>query len=624
MMDSTTGSSPSNLHGAARLEYRKGESIGGRFIVLDALGKGGCGVVYHVRNISDERELALKTFRDEYILDPDVRLQFRNEALTWIRIGKHSFVLEAEGVHEIDHRLYVSMEYIKPDENGLVTLLDHIAFHGRKLAHSTIGMWAGQFCHGMSHAYSKGIRAHRDVKPQNILVQSGVFIKISDFGLAASIEKSQLAFGQLQGMALTGFRLQGKTMCGTLGYIAPEIFAGAGANPLSDIYSFGVVLWQLCCGSTRPPFWEKLRQAPDPQTTYEVLARNPIPRVETPFWSIIQRCVQPRPSDRYQRFDEIREAIKEALRQSGDTPMDFIVNTTPSFRELVNRGASLRTLGQFDEALASYEAAIALEPTSPVVWVNKGNLLSSMKRRREALEAYARAAQLDPKFELAWLNAGLELQHSEDHAAAIRCFDHVLALNPQHARTWRRKGKSLEALGRRQAAKACYEAILQFNPDDDLASTHIGELCHNAGEHPEALGWYDRAIKANAKCTSAWTGKADVLIDLKRFEDAICCLDIALCLDPQDRASFNMKAVALCRAGRQSEAIPMFDVLLNEGSTDPDVVWTNKGNALAELGKLERALACFEQALKLNTNYAPARRQREWVMNALEQRSEGA
>jgi serine/threonine protein kinase len=623
-MDSTTGSSPSGLYGAARLAYLKGESIGGRFIVVDALGKGGCGVVYHVRNTLDGRELALKTFRDEYILDPDVRLQFRNEALTWIAIGKHSFLLEAEGIHEIDHRLYVSMEYIKPDENGLVTLLDHIAFHGRNVTDSTIGMWAGQFCQGMSHAYSKGIRAHRDVKPQNILVESGVFIKISDFGLAASIEKSQLPVGQLQAMALTGFRLQGKTMCGTLGYIAPEILTGAGASPLSDIYSFGAVLWQLCSGSTRPPFWDKLRRAPDPHTTYEVLARNPIPRVETPFWGIIQRCLQPRPSDRYQSFDEIHEAIKETLRQSGDTPIDFIVNTTPSFRELVNKGASLRTLGQFDEALASYEAAIALEPNNPVVWVNTGNLLSSMNRRREALEAYARAAQLDPKFELAWLNAGLELQHAEDHAAAIQCFDHLLALNSQHARAWRRKGKSLEALGQRRAAKTCYEAILQFNPDDDLASTHIGELCHNAGKHPEALGWYDRAIKANAKCTTAWVLKAAVLIDLKRFDDAIRCLEIALRLNPQDRASFNMKAVALCRAGRQGEAIPMFDVLLNEGSTDPDVVWTNKGNALAELEKLEDALACFEQALKLNANYAPARRQREWVMNALVRSSEGS
>jgi serine/threonine protein kinase len=621
MTDPLNSMSSPLRYDAPDLTYRKGEVIGGRYVVLGILGEGGYGLVYHVRNRDDGREVALKTFRDTYMFDPRVRLRFRSEALTWIAIGQHSFVLQAEAVHEFDSRLFVAMEYIRPDENGLVTLYDHIAFHGRNLNDRIIGVWSIEFCHGMKHAYGKGVKAHRDVKPQNILVGDGAFIKVSDFGLATSLEEAELPGAQLQSLGLSGFHAQGRTMCGTLGYVAPEIFAGGTASECSDIYSFGVVLWQLCTGSTRPPFWEALGRSPDPAAIYATLAGSRIPPAQSPYWEVIKRCLQPQAKDRYQDFEEIKDAIKEAMRESGDEPLDFVVNTAPSFADLVNRGASLRTLGRLDEALASYEAAIALQPTIAAVWVNKGNVLSSMKRHADALAAYDRAAQIDPTFQLAWFNKGLELQHSENHPQSIRCFDKVLELNPRHSTAWRRKGKSLVAQRRFQDAQACYQNALEIDPADDLACSYLGELSSLLGNMTAARGWYDHAIRANPKCTSAWTGKADVLIELSRFDDALRCLDAALMLDPQDWASMNMKAVALCRAGRQREAIPIFDMLLKTEATELDVVWTNKGNALAELGNLEEALTCYERAILENPNYASAQRQREWVAKQLQARS---
>jgi tetratricopeptide (TPR) repeat protein len=601
-------------HGVPDLAYRTGEAIGGRYVVLELLGKGGFGVVYHVRNKDDGRELALKTFRDEYILDPQIKLQFRKEALTWIAIGRHSFVLQAEAVHEFDRRLFVAMEYIRPDENGLVTLYDHIGFHGRKLSDRLIGTWAIEFCHGMAHAYEKGVKAHRDIKPQNILVGAGAFVKISDFGLAASIQNVDLPSVQLRSFGLSTFLVQGNTICGTLGYIAPEIFAGDTSSVRSDIYSFGAVLWQLCAGTTKPPFWNILTPLPDAQTIYARLIRSPIPPVQSLFWEIIQRCLHPDPSRRYQNFDEVKDAIKNVIRRSGDIPFDFMVNTAASFADLVNRGASLRTLGRFAEALASYEAAIELQPANAAVWVNKGNVLSSMERRGEALAAYDRAVQLDPDYQPAWFNKGLELQKSGDHPRAIQCFERVVELNPSHGAAWRRKGRSLVDTRQYQNAKACYQKALDSNPADDIAYSYMGELFRVIGRKSEALVWYDRAIKANPKRPSAWTGKAEVLIDLSRYDDAICSLNAALTFDPEDFASLNMKAVTLCRCGRQREAIPIFDRLLQTEATGLDVLWTNKGIALAELGEWREALVCCERAIAVNANYAPARKQKEWLI----------
>jgi serine/threonine protein kinase len=596
--------------------YEKGEVIGGRYIVLGVLGKGGFGVVYHVRDKDDGRELALKTFRDEYIFHPKIRLLFHKEALAWITIGRHPFVLHAEAVHEFDKRLFVAMEYIRPDENGLVSLHDHIAFHGRNFSNRLIGTWVTEFCHGITHAYEKGLKAHRDIKPQNILVNDKTFVKISDFGLAASIENVDLPPAQLRSLDLSAFHVQGKTMCGTLGYIAPEIYAEGTASVSSDIYAFGAVLWQLCAGSTRPPFWEILNRSPDARAIFTVLKSSPVPLVQSSFWEVIHRCLSADPAQRYKNFDEVKDAIKAVIRRSGDAPLDFIVNTAPSFTDWVNQGASLRALGRFEEALASYEAAIKLQPASATVWVNKANVLSSMKRRSDALAAYDRAILLDPEYQPAWFNKGLELQQSGDHLEAVACFERTLELNPRHGAALRRKGQSLVVGRQFQEAKACYEEALKTDPADDIACTYLGELFSLVESTSEALVWYDRAIKTNPKRSSAWTGKAEVLIELSRYDDAIDCLDAALMLDAEDAASLNMKAIALCRCGRQRDAISIFDRLLL-GLTRLDVVWTNKGNALAELRQWHEALNCYEHAIRANPNYAPAREQRQRIIEYL-------
>jgi serine/threonine protein kinase len=600
------------------LAYRQGERIGGRYTVVDVLGKGGFGVVYRVRDREDNRELALKTFRDEFILDPRVRSQFRQEALTWVALGRHSFILQAEAVHEFDGRLFVAMDYIAPDENGLITLQDHIEHYGPNLTDRMIGIWAVEFCHGMTHAYANGIKAHRDIKPANILLESGIFVKISDFGIAASLQISDLPAQLLSSFGLTTFRAQGKTLIGTLGYIAPEIYAGQSADIRSDIYSFGAVLWQLCAGSPRPPFWEWLRRAPDAPTTYSILSGSKIPQVERVFWSVIARCSEPAPNARFQNFDEVRHAIKQALDQSGDDKFDFVVNTAPTFAQLVNQGASLRTLGRLDEALECYEAAIKLDPKKPAVWVNKGNVLSSIGKLTESMQAYEHALQLDPKFDAAWLNKGIQLQKTGKLPEAIECYDNTIRLNPLQSVAWNRKGGSLVAQNKIEPAIECYKKALEINPFDEVACTNLAEVFRRIGDDAKALTFYDRAISANSKYKKALIGKTETLIDLSRLDEALQLLDFVLTIDQEDFAALNMKAIVLCRTKRYRESIQLFDFLLANSGTDLEVLWTNKGNALAELEDWKGSLECFDRALAINPTYRSAVSQRSWVAKQLD------
>jgi serine/threonine protein kinase len=146
------------------MTYDNDHVLGSRYIVCQMLGRGGFGIVYRVRSTDDDSEFALKTYRDEFTHDERVKQTFRTEALTWVAMGKHSFIAQAHGVHEFDGRLFVAMEYVGPDEHGLTTLHDLIR-SGRGYSDRQIGAWGMEFCHGMEHAKLMGLRAHRDIKP---------------------------------------------------------------------------------------------------------------------------------------------------------------------------------------------------------------------------------------------------------------------------------------------------------------------------------------------------------------------------------------------------------------------------------------------------------------------------
>src|SRR6185436_13076147 len=104
--------------------HKKGDLIGGNYEVYDVLGKGGFGVVYLVYSRETKCVYALKTFLDKYFEDSQTRAQFRKEANVWINLDRHPYIARAVLVDEIDDRLYIAMEYIAPDEEGLNTL-DH-------------------------------------------------------------------------------------------------------------------------------------------------------------------------------------------------------------------------------------------------------------------------------------------------------------------------------------------------------------------------------------------------------------------------------------------------------------------------------------------------------------------
>jgi eukaryotic-like serine/threonine-protein kinase len=219
--------------------YQPGDVIGGKYEIRHLVGKGGFGLVYAAYNRQTREVVAIKTFRDEFLVDAHARKMFQKEALLWVNLEAHPFIVAARWVQEFSGRLFVEMDYIAPDGQGRASLQDHLATCSLHLPWELTVEWANEFCLGMEHAKAHGIKCHRDIKPANILITQNGVLKITDFGLAAvdTVWRGRKSLVSRHADGRLGYSLlatEGKMWCGTPGYIAPEVYEGKGADVRSE------------------------------------------------------------------------------------------------------------------------------------------------------------------------------------------------------------------------------------------------------------------------------------------------------------------------------------------------------------------------------------------------------
>jgi serine/threonine protein kinase len=304
--------------------YQIGDVIGQKYEVAGVVGRGGFGIVYLVYSRETESVYALKTFRDEYLEDPEVRALFRKEAQIWVDLERHPYLVRAYFVDEISGRLYIAMEYIAPDEGFPNTLQGYLDRRPPDLAQSL--RWAIQFCHGMEYAYSKGVRCHRDIKPGNIMISQDKTVKITDFGLAGVLGASEadpgIRLNIQEGKVGLSFRTLAGKGRGTPTHMPPEQFYDAAyCDQRSDIYAFGVVLFQMASGGKLPflPALPKDNSQVEHMRFWQEIQRlheqAPVPEMATPLFTIIQRCLEKIPEKRYSSFSELRTNLEVLLKQ---------------------------------------------------------------------------------------------------------------------------------------------------------------------------------------------------------------------------------------------------------------------------------------------------------------------
>ena len=295
--------------------YQKGDSIGKAYEVLGVLGVGGFSIVYLVFSHETESVYALKTIRSGYLEDQETREQFEREAKAWVGLERHPHLVSAYFIDELAGQLYIGMEYVEPNELGLNSLEGYLDGRASDLVQSL--QWAVQFCHGMEYASAKGIRSHRDVKPANIMITQDMVVKITDFGFADVIDPLY-GKGGIERFTRRRRNRQNGYGFGTPNYMPPEQFQNAAmCDVRSDIYSFGVVLYQMASGGSLP-FSPELRTSGLKghslniwKEMHRLHSEAPVPPVRSPLFPVIQRCLKKEQSARYQTYKVLQRLAKQ-------------------------------------------------------------------------------------------------------------------------------------------------------------------------------------------------------------------------------------------------------------------------------------------------------------------------
>jgi HAMP domain-containing protein/predicted Ser/Thr protein kinase len=270
-----------------------GSVFSGRYDVLGTIGKGGMGVVYRARDRQLDEVVALKVLRSDVLKDDPTLIDRFKQEIKLARRITHRNVLRTHDFGETQGTPYISMEYLEG-----VTLKDLI--RGKGALPLPVGLRiAKQMCLGLEAAHQEGV-VHRDIKPQNMLIipETGD-LKIMDFGIARVSEMKAGAAG----LTSTG------TVMGTPDYMPPEQAQGQPADFRSDIYSLGIVLYEIFTGHL--PFTGDSVMA---VVLAHIQKPAPAPRQANPaippeLEAIILRCMEKSPSKRYQRVEDVLEDL---------------------------------------------------------------------------------------------------------------------------------------------------------------------------------------------------------------------------------------------------------------------------------------------------------------------------
>ena len=306
--------------------------------ILEKLGEGGMGVVYKAQDTKLDRFVALKFLPPHLAASEQDKARFIQEAKVAAALN-HPNICSIIDIQEHDDpqggkQMFLVMEFVDgqtlQEKKGTLTQKQAIDY-------------AIQIAEGLAAAHEKGI-VHRDIKPENIMIRKDGIVQVMDFGLAKLAGVSRLT-------------KQGSTV-GTLGYMSPEQVQGQDTDHRSDIFSFGVLFYEMLTG--RSPF----NGAHESAILYEIVNVDvpPMstikPEIDAELDRIVLECLEKEPSERYQSIAEVAKELRRFKRESTRTRASRVIQSRPSLRT-----SALQT------AVPNESSAPSLVHGSPIVWI---------------------------------------------------------------------------------------------------------------------------------------------------------------------------------------------------------------------------------------------------------------
>ncbi|PSB41150.1 hypothetical protein C7B80_31550 [Cyanosarcina cf. burmensis CCALA 770] len=301
-----------------------------------------------------------------------------------------------------------------------------------------------------------------------------------------------------------------------------------------------------------------------------------------------QKYLDLTPEERIQKIITIQELLEEDC-QTSDNKVAL----------LFELGKLLSAAKEYEEAIASYDQALKINPNNNDAWHSRGYALSNVGRYEEAIASYDQALKINPNNNNAWYNRGIVLRKLERYEEAIASYDQALKINPNNNNAWNNRGVALNYLGSYEEALDSYDQALKINPDDDDACYNRGVALDAVGRYEEAIASYNQALKISPDDDDACYNRGVALDAVGRYEEAIVSYNQALKISPDYDSARKNRGMALMHLGRYEEAIASFDQAL-EIDPDDDSAWYIRACCYALQGNLEQAIENLQRAIELN------------------------
>ena len=327
-----------------------GARLGG-YEITGALGAGGMGEVYRARDSKLGRSVALKLLLDAVAGDPDRIARFEREAKSLAALN-HPHIAALFGLEQSNGRHFLVMELVEGE-----TLAERIA-RGPLPLEQALSV-AVQIADALEAAHEKGI-VHRDLKPANVKITPDELVKVLDFGLAKAMETESAVSNLAHSPTLSMMATQAGMILGTAAYMSPEQAKGKPADQRSDVFSFGVVLYEMLTG--RQPFQGETA----PEILASVLIREPElsglpPNLNPRLPDLLKRCLDKNPKRRWQAIGDVRAELETIAANPRAVPATALAGAPqPMWKRVVPILATA-----FVVAGATAAAMWSLRPSQP-------------------------------------------------------------------------------------------------------------------------------------------------------------------------------------------------------------------------------------------------------------------
>lgn len=546
----------------------------GTLPILQKLGNGAFGTVYLVLTLTPlPRIVALKTIQATNATR-DAREAFRLEAARWVSLGAHPNIVTAYDVLTPNDVVGVLCDYIAADEHDRTTMQDWI--EAGAVTDELLVRWSLDFCAGMAHAYAHGLTAHRDIKPDNLLIDHGSLC-VADFGLSTA--------AQLLARDAARHDL---SPAGSRPFMPPEQFIlGFRCDQRSDIYAFGVTLYVAITSGRHPIQPANIH---DHDAWIFAHARDAVRPLQHFLWPVIERCLRKRPEQRFATIDELRRAVQDAAVRAG---IHIELRTTGQsdneweWLKLEHQAHSLALLGYEQESMQLYERAFALHD-APLLWQSKANALLALGQCEQALECVTTALEKKDDDTASWYILGDVLRRLGQHEHAVMAYEQALS----HQRVMQYEGSSPAVQQARDAARFGVEQI------ESKIRNSLSLSLRTLGDFTRALTEIGKSVALRPQDIVYRQSKAELYLDVGDALAAIREVDAAQTYAPNHPELCAIRMHALLRLGHRSEALQAAAHSLTLAPDHPRHLF-NYAQALSAvyLEDIARVTAAYEKAL---------------------------